>query len=60
MEGSRVYVDIIENDAIAEITIKNMSAEEINFDSEDIVEDFKGDKSRNTGSGLGLAIVKLC
>lgn len=60
MEGSRVYVDIIENDAIAEITIKNMSAEEINFDSEDIVERFqRGDKSRNTeGSGLGLAIVK--
>lgn len=60
MEGSRVYVDIIENDAIAEITIKNMSAEEINFDSEDIVERFqRGDKSRNTeGAGLGLAIAK--
>lgn len=60
MEGSRVYVDIIENDVIVEITIKNMSAEEINFDSEDIVERFqRGDKSRNTeGSGLGLAIVK--
>lgn len=60
MEGSRVYVDIIENDVIVEITIKNMSAEEINFDSEDIAERFqRGDKSRNTeGSGLGLAIVK--
>jgi signal transduction histidine kinase len=60
MEGSRVYVDIIENNEVAEITIKNMSAEEINFDSEDIVERFqRGDKSRNTeGSGLGLAIVK--
>lgn len=60
MEASRVYIDIIENDVNAEITIKNMSAEEINFDSEDIVERFqRGDKSRNTeGSGLGLAIVK--
>lgn len=60
MEGSRVYVDIVENNEVAEITIKNMSAEEINFDSEDIVERFqRGDKSRNTeGSGLGLAIVK--
>lgn len=36
MEGLRVYVDIIENDVIVEITIKNISAEEINFDSEDI------------------------
>lgn len=60
MEGSRVYVDIVENNEVAEITIKNMSAEEINFGSDDIVERFqRGDKSRNTeGSGLGLAIVK--
>lgn len=60
MDGSRVYVDIIDNEDIATITIKNMSAEEINFDPFDIVERFqRGDKSRNTeGSGLGLAIVK--
>ncbi|OOM71844.1 alkaline phosphatase synthesis sensor protein PhoR [Clostridium puniceum] len=60
MEGSRVYVDVINNEDKVEITIKNMSAEEINFESKDIVERFeRGDKSRNTeGSGLGLAIVK--
>ena len=60
MEGSRVYVDIIDNEDTVEITIKNMSAEEINFNAFDIVERFeRGDKSRNTeGSGLGLAIVK--
>ena len=60
MEGSRVYIDIIENKERVEITIKNMSAEEINFEPDDIVERFqRGDKSRNTeGSGLGLAIVK--
>jgi signal transduction histidine kinase len=60
MEGSRVYIDIIANEDNVEITIKNMSAEEINFEAEDIVERFeRGDKSRNTeGSGLGLAIVK--
>ena len=60
MEGSRVYVDIIDNVDTVEITIKNMSAEEINFDAFDIVERFeRGDKSRNTeGSGLGLAIAK--
>lgn len=60
MDGSRVYVDIIDDEDIATITIKNMSAEEINFNPFDIVERFqRGDKSRNTeGSGLGLAIVK--
>ena len=57
MEGSRVYVDIMENETSVEITIKNMSAEEINFNAFDIVE--RGDKSRNSeGSGLGLAIAK--
>lgn len=60
MEGSRVYVDITDSNDTIEITIKNMSAEEINFDPFDIVERFqRGDKSRNTeGSGLGLAIAK--
>jgi len=60
MEGSRIYVDIIDGDEIVEVTIKNISAEEINFDPFDIVERFeRGDKSRNTeGSGLGLAIAK--
>lgn len=60
MEGSRVYVDIIDEEDKVKITIKNMSAEEIEFDPFDIVERFqRGDKSRNTeGSGLGLAIAK--
>lgn len=60
MEGSRVYVDITDDKDTVEINIKNMSAEEINFDPFDIVERFqRGDKSRNTeGSGLGLAIAK--
>jgi signal transduction histidine kinase len=60
MKNSRVYVDINELENTIEITIKNMSAEEISFNSFDIVERFqRGDKSRNTeGSGLGLAIVK--
>lgn len=60
MEGSRVYVDMIDEKDKVKITIKNMSAEEIEFDPFDIVERFqRGDKSRNTeGSGLGLAIAK--
>ncbi len=45
---------------IVEITIKNMSATELNFDADEITERFvRGDLSRNTeGSGLGLAIAK--
>ena len=40
--------------------MKNISAAELNFDSEEITERFvRGDSARNTeGSGLGLAIVK--
>ena len=43
-----------------EVIVKNISAAEINYDSEEIMERFtRGDASRNTeGSGLGLAIVK--
>lgn len=60
MEGSRVYVDITENEQDVTINIKNMSAVEIDYKSDEIIERFqRGDKSRNTeGSGLGLAIVK--
>ena len=43
-----------------EITIKNMSTTELNFDPEEITERFvRGDTSRGTeGSGLGLAIAR--
>ncbi|MGL4910848.1 MAG: sensor histidine kinase [Romboutsia sp.] len=60
MDNSRVYIDIIDNDSTVDIVLKNMSAVEIDFDVNDIVERFvRGDKSRNTeGSGLGLAIAK--
>lgn len=60
MPNSRVYIDIVDNESSVDIIIKNMSAVEIDFDVNDIVERFvRGDKSRNTdGSGLGLAIAK--
>ncbi|MDK2562497.1 sensor histidine kinase [Romboutsia sedimentorum] len=60
MEGSRVYIDIFDKDDYVEISLKNMTADEINFDVNELVERFvRGDKSRNTeGSGLGLAIAK--
>lgn len=57
---SRVYVDVQNNDEDVTITFKNISKDEMNFTSEEIVERFvRGDKSRHEqGSGLGLAIVK--
>ena len=60
MVSTRVYIDIIDQKDYVEITLKNIAAEEINFDAENIVERFvRGDESRNTeGSGLGLAIAK--
>ena len=60
MPNSRVYIDIIDEDKYVYVTLKNMSANEIDFTADEIVERFsRGDKSRNTeGSGLGLAIAK--
>ncbi|MEG3040231.1 MAG: sensor histidine kinase [Erysipelotrichaceae bacterium] len=60
MKQSRVYIEMIDYEEQVEISFKNISAQEIDFDPEDIVERFaRGDKSRNTqGSGLGLAIAK--
>ena len=60
LQNTRVYIDIIDKSEFVEITLKNMAAEEINFNVENIVERFvRGDESRNTeGSGLGLAIAK--
>lgn len=60
LRGSRAYI-VVENRAEqAAVTLKNISAEEMQFHSEEITERFvRGDRSRNTeGSGLGLAIAK--
>ena len=60
MPNSRVFIDILNEDGRVSVVLKNMSANEIDFTAEEIVERFaRGDKSRNTeGSGLGLAIAK--
>lgn len=57
---TRVYVDVSQDDKQVKIVFKNVSNQEMDFDSEHIMERFvQGDKSRNTtGSGLGLAIAK--
>ncbi|WP_346937161.1 HAMP domain-containing sensor histidine kinase [Clostridium sp.] len=60
LKGTRVYVDVKSEDNKVYITMKNISAYELNFDATEITERFKrGEESRNTeGSGLGLAIAK--
>ena len=60
LEGSRVYIDIIEKGKIVDISIKNISKEKLNISSDELMQRFvRGDKSRYTeGSGLGLSIAK--
>lgn len=60
MPGTRAYLTVQLEEASVEITLKNISATELNLTPEEISERFiRGDKARNTeGSGLGLAIVK--
>ncbi|MGL5346740.1 MAG: sensor histidine kinase [Peptostreptococcaceae bacterium] len=60
LPNTRVYIDVVEDDENIKLTMKNISAYELNFDPSEITERFKrGDESRNTeGSGLGLAIAK--
>lgn len=60
MPGTRAYLTVQLEEASVVITLKNISATELNLTPEEISERFiRGDKARNTeGSGLGLAIVK--
>lgn len=60
MPGTRVYIEAEAENSQVVITMKNISASELDFNPNEITERFvRGDKSRNTdGSGLGLAIAK--
>ena len=60
LPGTRVYIDGFRMDDTVVITLKNISAQEIHVDAQQLTERFmRGDASRNTeGSGLGLAIAK--
>ena len=60
LPDTRLYVDLLELDGNAVISIKNISREQLNVEAEELMERFvRGDTSRNTeGSGLGLNIAK--
>lgn len=60
MPGTRLYLDLLDRDGRVEISLKNISREELNVSADELVERFvRGDTSRNTeGSGLGLNIAK--
>ncbi|GFZ34071.1 two-component sensor histidine kinase [Clostridium zeae] len=60
LSGTRVYITVNNEDGKIKISMKNISAYELDIDPQEILERFKrGDQSRHTeGSGLGLAIAK--
>lgn len=60
MTNSRVYITVNDNSNYGILTIKNISAEQLNISAEQLTERFiRGDSSRATeGSGLGLSIAQ--
>ena len=60
LANTRVYVDLEINEGMAELSIKNISAQALNIDADELTERFiRGDISRSTeGSGLGLSIAR--
>ena len=60
MPHTRVYIELIDEGSHISVSMKNVSASELNFNTDEITDRFvRGDVSRNTeGSGLGLAIAK--
>ena len=60
MTGSRVYVNLEQEEKEVRIELKNMSATELHVEPDELTERFvRGDSARNTeGSGLGLAIAQ--
>lgn len=60
MAGTRVYLDVVAWDGRVTLSLKNVSAQQLNIPVEQLMERFvRGDESRTTeGSGLGLSIAR--
>lgn len=60
LEGTRVFIDLWEEQGRAYAVVKNTAGYEMEFSEEEILERFtRGDKARSTeGSGLGLSIAQ--
>ena len=60
LPGTRMYLEVAKVEDWAELSVKNISREEMNMSAEELMERFvRGDASRNTeGSGLGLNIAQ--
>ena len=60
MTGSRVYVDLYEDEDRVCFIMKNISQEPLNITADELTQRFvRGDASRTTeGSGLGLSIAE--
>lgn len=60
LPGTRVYAEVRQLDSSVQLSLKNISREELNVSADELTERFvRGDASRNTeGSGLGLNIAK--
>lgn len=60
LTGTRIYLDIEQQDDFVMISLKNISAQPLNVSPDTLMERFnRGDASRHTeGSGLGLSIAR--
>ncbi len=58
--GTRVYINLANDENNATISFKNISKQALNISADELMERFvRGDSSRNTeGSGLGLSIAR--
>ena len=60
MPETRIYLDLVAWDGYVTLSLKNISASQLNIPAEQLMERFvRGDESRTTeGSGLGLSIAR--